>query len=168
VLIRDGKRYLFFDGRTDDWIRKDGENFSAGQVGRILSEHPDVALAVAYGVPSAVSDELVMATLKLRPGARFEPQAFFNWCEAQVRGASMDRKWVPDFVRIVDDFEYTQTQKVIVRNVKQVHFDRRRLPNEPIYWRQRGETTFKPFTREDYEALRQEFRAREKLDLLDR
>ena len=39
----------------------------------------------------------------------------------------MDPKWFPDFVRIVDEFEYTQTQKVLVRNLKQVHFDRRRL-----------------------------------------
>jgi fatty-acyl-CoA synthase len=45
IVESDGKRFLFFDGRTDDWIRKDGENFSAGQVGRMLSEHPDVALA---------------------------------------------------------------------------------------------------------------------------
>jgi fatty-acyl-CoA synthase len=29
VVVRDGQRFLFFDGRTDDWIRKDGENFSA-------------------------------------------------------------------------------------------------------------------------------------------
>ncbi|MDJ0786197.1 MAG: AMP-binding protein, partial [Myxococcota bacterium] len=32
IRIVDGKRYLYFDGRTDDWIRKDGENFSAAQV----------------------------------------------------------------------------------------------------------------------------------------
>ncbi len=128
VLVRDGTRFLFFDGRTDDWIRKDGENFSAGQVGRIICEHPDVALAAAYGVPCAVSDELVMAAIKLREGARFDPQAFFEWCETQVSGGSMDRKWFPDFVRLVDDFEYTQTQKVLVRNLKKVHFDRRRLP----------------------------------------
>ena len=42
VLERDGKRFLYFDGRTDDWIRKDGENFSALQVARLLQEHPDV------------------------------------------------------------------------------------------------------------------------------
>ena len=59
-LERDGKRFLFFDGRTDDWIRKDGENFSALQVARLVQEHPDVVLAAAYGVPCAVSDELVM------------------------------------------------------------------------------------------------------------
>jgi len=168
ILVRDGRRFLYFDGRTDDWIRKDGENFSAAQVGRILGEHPDVALAVAYGVPCSVSDELVMAALKLRPGATFDPQGFFDWCEEQVTHGSMDRKWFPDFIRLVDDFEYTQTQKVLVRNYKKVHFDLNRIPDARIYWRQRGDTSFRPFTREDYEALRREFAAREKLDLLDR
>jgi fatty-acyl-CoA synthase len=168
ILLKDGKRFLFFDGRTDDWIRKDGENFSAGQVGRLVGEHPDVALAVAYGVPCSISDELVMAAIKLRDGATFAPQAFFDWCEAQVSGGSMDRKWMPDFVRLVDDFEYTQTQKVLVRNIKKVHIDLRRIPDAVIYWRQRGDTSYRRFTPEDYAALRQEFAAREKLDLLDR
>jgi fatty-acyl-CoA synthase len=169
MLVVDGRRFLFFDGRTDDWIRKDGENFSAGQVGRLLSEHPDVALAIAYGVPCAVSDELVMATMQLRPGAAFDPRGFLDWCEAQVSGASMDRKWVPDFIRIVHDFEFTQTQKVVVRNYKKLHFDRNRLPaDETLYWRRRGDTAFQPFTVADYQQLREEFAAREKLELLDR
>lgn len=168
IFVKDGRRYMFFDGRTDDWIRKDGENFSAGQVGRLLSEHPDIALAVAYGVPCSISDELVMAALKLRDGARFDPQAFFDWCETEVNGGSMDRKWMPDFVRLMDDFEYTQTQKVVVRHVKQVHFDLHRIPDAVIYWRQRGGTAYRRFTSDDYAAVRQEFAAREKLDLLDR
>jgi acyl-CoA synthetase (AMP-forming)/AMP-acid ligase II len=169
MVLSDGRRFLFFDGRTDDWIRKDGENFSASQVGRILSEHPDVALAVAYGAPCPVSDELVMAAIKMRPGATFDPRAFFEWCEQQVAEASMDRKWVPDFVRIVDDFEYTQTQKVLVRNYKKVHFDRNRLHDrECLYWRRRGDTAFKPFGKAEYQTLRAEFAAREKLELLDR
>jgi acyl-CoA synthetase (AMP-forming)/AMP-acid ligase II len=168
MLVLDGRRFLFFDGRTDDWIRKDGENFSAAQVGRILSEHPDVALAVAYGVPCAVSDELVMAALKLRAGVHFDAKRFFDWCEMQINGGSMDRKWFPDFVRVVEDFEYTQTQKVLVRHLKKEHFDRRRLPETALYWRRRGDTTFQPLTSEDFEALRQEFAAREKSELLDR
>jgi fatty-acyl-CoA synthase len=168
ILVRDGVRYLYFDGRTDDWIRKDGENFSAGQVGRLLTEHPDVALAVAYGVPCAVSDELVMAAVKLRQGASFDATAFYQWCDEQVSGGSMDRKWVPDFVRVVDDFEYTQTQKVLVRHLKQVHFDRERCGKEALYWRQRGDTEFRVFTADDYAAVRDEFAAAERLDLLDR
>jgi fatty-acyl-CoA synthase len=168
VLVRDGQRFLFFDGRTDDWIRKDGENFSAAQVARLFQEHEDVQLAAAYGVPCAVSDELVMVALKLRPGARFDPQAFFDFCEHEVVHGGMDRKWFPDFVRIVDEFEYTQTQKILVRSLKKLHFDRRRLADAPIYWRERGDGSFRPFTRQDYEALRARFEAAERVDLLDR
>jgi fatty-acyl-CoA synthase len=168
ILERGGQRFLYFDGRTDDWIRKDGENFSAAQVARLLQEHEDVMLAAAYGVPCRVSDELVMAALKLRPGVRFDPQGFFDYCERQVTSGGMDRKWFPDFVRVVDEFEYTQTQKVLVRNLKQVHFDLRRLPDAEVYWRRRGDTRFRPFQNEDWEALRREFAAAERLALLDR
>jgi len=168
ILLQDGKRYLYFDGRTDDWIRKDGENFSAAQVARLLSEHDDVVLAAAYGVPCPVSDEWVMAAVKLRPGAVFDPQDYFDFCERQVAQGGMDRKWFPDFVRVVDEFEYTQTQKILVRHLKGAHYDRRRLADEPIYWRERGDTCFRPFTAADYEALRERFRAAEREDLLDR
>ncbi|MCC6642584.1 MAG: AMP-binding protein [Deltaproteobacteria bacterium] len=168
VLSRDGRRYLYFDGRTDDWIRKDGENFSAAQVARLIGEHPDVVLAAAYGVPCAVSDELVMAALKLRPGVRFDPQAFFDFCEQQVREGGMDRKWFPDFVRIVEDFEYTGTTKILVRNLKRDHFDLRRLAAAPVYWRRRGDTAFLPFTARDYARLRHEFSGAERIELLDR
>ncbi|MEE9606406.1 MAG: AMP-binding protein [Myxococcota bacterium] len=168
VLVREGKRYLFFDGRTDDWIRKDGENFSTAQVARLLSEHPSVQLAVAYGVPCAVSDELVMAALELREGARFDPREFFEFCERLVEQGSMDRKWVPDFVRIVESFDYTATQKVLVRNLKRAHFRRDPLSEAPIYWRQRGDSTFRAFSERDYRALRREFERAEKLELLER
>jgi len=168
ILHRDDKRYLFFDGRTDDWIRKDGENFSAGQVGRMISEHPDISLAVAYGVPCAVSDELVMAAVKMHEGVAFDPKAFFAWCEGQVDGGSMDRKWFPDYVRLVDDFQYTETQKVLVRHLKAVYFDRRRLPDEQIFWRERGDAAFKPFSAADFAKVRATFVAAERADFLDR
>jgi fatty-acyl-CoA synthase len=168
VQVVDGHRYLFFDGRTDDWIRKDGENFSAAPVARFLQEHPDVARAAAYGVPCAVSDELVMAALEMRPGARFDPRGFYEFCEGQVSHGGMDRKWIPDFVRVVEGFEFTQTQKILVRNLKRDHFHRGRLPDAPLWWRQRGDRGFRPFTGEDWEAQRAEFARAERLALLER
>jgi len=168
ILVREGKRYLFFDGRTDDWIRKDGENFSAAQVARLLQDHPDVDLAAAYGVPCAVSDELVMAALKLRAGARFDPKSVFEFCERQIADGGMDRKWMPDFIRLVDDFEFTQTQKILVRSLKKDHFHRERLPDAPIFWRRRGDDAFLPFEAQDFAALREEFRRAERLELLER
>ncbi|RMD81629.1 MAG: hypothetical protein D6815_11280 [Candidatus Dadabacteria bacterium] len=167
VVVVNGKRYLYFDGRTEDWIRKDGENFSALQVARLIAEHPDVLLAAAYGVPCAVSDELVMVALKLREGAHFDPQEFFDFCQGLVEHGGMDPKWFPDFVRIVEDFEYTDTQKILVRKLKAAHFHPDRV-SDPIYWRERGETSFKPFTREDFERLRKAFAQTERLELLER
>ncbi len=168
ILERDGERFLFFDGRTDDWIRKDGENFSAAQVARMLQEHDDVVLAAAYGVPCPVSDEWVMAALKLREGARFDPKAFFAFCEERVQKGGMDRKWFPDFVRVVEEFPYTQTQKILVRSLKQEHFDRRRLKDDELYFRRRGDEAFRLFAVDDYAALRTEFEASERVELLDR
>ena len=167
VVERDGRRYLYFDGRTDDWIRKDGENFSAAQVARLVQEHPDVALAAAYGVPCAVSDELVMVALTLRPGAAFDPRGFHDFCERQCREGGMDRKWFPDFVRVVKDFRFTQTQKILVRELKREHFHRERLPDATIFWRERGDAAFRRFTAEDFAQLRRRFAAAEREALLD-
>ncbi len=167
IVVVGGVRYLYFDGRTDDWIRKDGENFSALQVARLICEHPDIPLAAAYGVPCAVSDELVMVALKMHEGTAFDPQAFFDFCEELVTHGGMDRKWFPDFVRIVEDFEYTGTQKILVRHLKAAHFHPDRV-HDPVYWRERGDTTFKPFSRDDFERLRQSFADAERLDLLER
>jgi len=165
---RGEQRFLFFDGRTDDWIRKDGENFSAAQVARMLQEHPDVMLAAAYGVPCAVSDEHVMAALKLRDGSVFDPQKYFDFCRELTIHGGMDPKWFPDYIRVVDEFEYTQTQKVLVRNLKSVHFDRRRLPNESLFWRQRGDTAYRSFDKADFDELWRVFEQSERAHLLDR
>jgi fatty-acyl-CoA synthase len=167
ILERDEHRFLYFDGRTDDWIRKDGENFSALQVARLLSEDSDIVLAAAYGVPCVVSDELVMAALKMRDGAAFDPQGFFDFCERQVVEGGMDRKWFPDFVRVVEDFEYTGTQKILVRNLKAVHFDPARV-SDPVYFRERGDATFRAFVTEDYERLKVSFGKAERLVQLER
>jgi hypothetical protein len=79
----------------------------------------------------------------------------------------MDRKWFPDFVRVVEDFEFTGTQKILVRNLKGTHFDPKRVRDE-LYWRERGDTSFKPFTGAEYAALRTRFEHAEKLQLLER
>ena len=55
-----------------------------------------------------------------------------------------------------------------MRNLKGVHFDRRRLAEAELYWRQRGDTAFRAFSLGDYEQLRRDFEKSERADLLDR
>jgi hypothetical protein len=109
-----------------------------------------------------------MVALKMRAGAAFDPKTFFDFCESSVTQGAMDRKWFPDFVRLVDEFEYTQTEKILVRNLKKVHFDLNRLGDARVYFRRRGDDRYLPLGRDDYAALRREFEQAEKLDLLDR
>lgn len=150
-----GRRLLYFAGRTDDWIRKDGENFGADSVVSMVQSFPGVDLAAAYGVPHPVSDEHVMVALRMSGGS-FDPQAFFDHCEHQV-AAGCDRKWFPDFVRVVDDFPWTATHKIRVRDLKAAHYHPDRANR--VWWRGRGDTTFRPFDRAAFAALSADFAA---------
>ena len=157
VRIINGRRYLYFDGRTDDWIRKDSENFSAETVAQMVSQYEDIELCVAYGVPCPVSDEWVMVAVKPWEGKQFDPQAFHEFIERHCTDGDMDRKWKPDFVRIVSDFEYTRTQKILVRPLKHEFYDLEWVPEGTVYFFRRGFESYRPFTKKDLEDLRGEF-----------
>ena len=117
-----------------------------------------------------VSDELVMVALEAAPrGARFDPGGLLRLLRSsRSPTVGMDRKWFPDFVRVVEGFEYTQTQKILVRHLKKDHFHRERLADAPLFWRQRGWTDYRPFRQTDFDALRADFDNAERGDLLDR
>src|SRR5439155_14541356 len=72
----DDDGFLYFAGRTADWIRVDGENFPAGPIESAVSRHPDVVLAAVYGVPDEQAGDQVMAALVLREGLSFDPAGF--------------------------------------------------------------------------------------------
>ncbi len=167
VRIVNGKRYLYFDGRTDDWIRKDGENFSAENVAHFAGEHPDVAIAVAYGAPHPVADEAVMIAVQLTEGAAFDPQATFDRFAAQRDTGGLDPKWFPDYIRVVEQFETTRTQKVLIRPLKRGHFVSQ-APGEQLFYRARGDETYHPLTAEALASIRQEFDSNGRGQLLTR
>ena len=53
-----------------------------------------------------------------------------------------------------------------MRNLKRDHFHRERLPDAPLYWRRRGDRTYRPFGKEDFAAVRSEFERAERDGLL--
>lgn len=164
VRLLNGRRYLYFVGRTDDWIRKDGENFTAESVVDMISGHPDVELAAAYGAPNPVSDESVMVAVKMRDGRPFDPKDVFEFCEREVGEKGRDRKWFPDFVRVVDDFPFTETHKIIVRQLKGDYYHPG--SGDGIYFRTRGDRTFRRFGAAEFEELKREFSANGRAALL--
>jgi fatty-acyl-CoA synthase len=166
IQVIGGKRYLYFDGRTDDWIRKDGENFSAESVAMYASHQPGVELAVAYGVPSEVADEKVMVAVQMRVGTPFDPSAAFSYYRGQQKSGGMDPKWMPDFIRVVTAFEMTPTQKIVVRPLKRKHF--RPEPDERVFVCARGDDAYRELTAEACAALERGFSENGRADLLGR
>jgi fatty-acyl-CoA synthase len=166
IRIINGTRYLFFNGRTDDWIRKDGENFSAESVLEYAHKLPGVELAVAYGVPCEVSDEKVMIAIQLRKGDRFDPQKAYDWFMRQQREGGMDPKWMPDYILVVEAFPLTNTQKILVRPFKSRHFNIKDRPEMEIYHRQRGDTSYHRLTIEKFNAIEKDFVETGRLQLL--
>jgi len=152
---KDGQpaRFMYFVGRTGDWLRKDGENYLSEPIVDIINSYPPVFLSAVYGVPCYQADELIMVSLKLADGETFDPQDFYNFISNH---ASMIEKWRPDFVRILQDLPQTETIKINPKDLKKEFYNLETF-TDPLYWRERGGTSFKPFLLEDFNGLKFQF-----------
>ena len=110
---RDPDGFLWFAGRTDDWLRVGGENFAAAPVQRILGRHPGVREAVVLGVPDATAGDQVLAVLV--PAGDLDVAALGAWLGAQP---DLSPTWWPRFVRVVEELPRTGTGKVARRSLR--------------------------------------------------
>jgi fatty-acyl-CoA synthase len=152
----DDDRYLYFAGRTAEWIRVDGENFPAGPIADALARHPDVVVATAYGVPDADAGDQVMGAVVLRPGAAFDPAAFAIWLDDD---AGIGPKWRPQWMRIAPELPSTGTNKIVTRTLARQKFRLDQVGADQLWRRTRGESAYRRFTAADEVALRAEFDA---------
>jgi fatty-acyl-CoA synthase len=151
---KDADGYLYFAGRTADWIRVDGENFPAAPIEEALRAAPGVVLAAVYGVPDDQAGDQVMAGLVLGDGVTFDPAAFATWLDAQD---GVGPKWRPRYVRVLRDPPTTGTNKIVKRTLVHQKFRRDRVDGDPVFVRQRNEPAYRPFTEADERALRESF-----------
>lgn len=107
LLRQDADGHFHFVGRAKDVVRRRGENISAAEVEAVIESHPAVLACAVYGVPSALTEEEVMAAVVLRPGAASDAPALATWCEAR-----MARFMVPRYLRFVDALDRTPTDKI--------------------------------------------------------
>ena len=146
--------WVYFAGRTSDWLRVDGENFPAAPVEAIVARHPDVVLASVYGVPDADAGDQVMVALVLREGTEFDPTAFATWLDAQH---DLSPKWHPRFVRLSSALPVTATNKVLVRSLVHEKFRSDRVGADPVYVGPGRGTAYQLFTTAMEETLRRSF-----------
>jgi fatty-acyl-CoA synthase len=115
LAYRDHDGYWYFAGRTDDWLRVDGENLAAAPLEQLLLRHEPFALVAVYAVPDPAAGDQVMAAVELADGAAFDPGAFGQFLAAQP---DLGTKWPPRFVRVIRSMPVTASNKVLKKQLR--------------------------------------------------
>jgi fatty-acyl-CoA synthase len=150
----DEEGWVYFAGRTADWVRVDGESFPTAPIEAIVGRHRDVLLCAVYAVPDPDAGDQVMATLVLREGAGFDGLSFATWLDDQ---ADLSPKWRPRFVRLCEAIPTTPTNKILTRTLVHEKFRRDRVGGDPVFARGRGAAAFVRFGEADESDLRAAF-----------
>jgi fatty-acyl-CoA synthase len=137
LVYRDEHDFLWFVGRTSEWLRVDGENLGTAPIERVLLRHPSVAEAAVYAVPDPSVGDQVMAALVYR--GDFDPTAFAAFLRTQ---SDLGPKQVPRFIRVTARLPRTATFKVLKRTLSA---QRWRTP-DPVWWRPGKDVEFEPLT----------------------
>jgi fatty-acyl-CoA synthase len=151
---KDGDGYLYFAGRDADWIRVDGENFTAAPIEEALRRYPGVVLSAVYGVPDDQAGDQVMAGLVLADEVEFDPAGFARWLDAQE---SIGPKWRPRYVRILREPPTTGTFKIVKRSLVTDKWRSDRIGGDEVWVRGRDDASYRRFTADDERALYDSF-----------
>ncbi len=114
LAYRDADGWIYFAGRTADWMRVDGENLAAAPIERILIRLPEISRVAVYPVPDESVGDQIMAAIVLRDGAALTPAAFEQFLTAQ---ADLSPKAWPRYVWIAEDLPSTATNKILKREL---------------------------------------------------
>ncbi len=73
LAYRDADGWIYFAGRSGDWLRVDGENMTTAPIERILQRLTPVNQVAVYAVPDEHVGDQVMAAIVLRDNADLTP-----------------------------------------------------------------------------------------------
>ncbi|WP_171064387.1 oxidoreductase [Actinomadura soli] len=149
----DGYGFLYFGGRSGDWIRVDSENISALLTQNVVRRHPKVVDAVAFGVPDPRSGDQVMAAIEIPEGVEFEDLGLPAFLAVED---DLGTKGAPRFVRVSHALPATGSGKL---RKKEMQLEGWRT-GDPVYrWAGRGAPEYALMTGAEKAALRAEFAA---------
>ncbi|WP_372395567.1 long-chain fatty acid--CoA ligase [Azospirillum sp. HJ39] len=93
-------------GRSKEVISRGGNKIVPLEIDRLFAGHPDVAAALATGVPDPVLGERIHVLLVPRPGAVLDRDALLSWAAER-----MERYKLPDVIHIGGDLPLGRTGK---------------------------------------------------------
>ena len=134
LAYRDADGWIYFAGRSGDWLRVDGENMTTAPIERILQRLPAVSQAAVYAVPDQQVGDQVMAALVLVEGAEVTPAQFSEFLAAQP---DLSPKAWPRHVWIIDKLPTTATNKILKRQLSSYGSE----PPGGLLWTRSGRDT---------------------------
>ncbi|MBP2230981.1 acyl-CoA synthetase (AMP-forming)/AMP-acid ligase II [Azospirillum agricola] len=93
-------------GRSKELISRGGNKVAPLEIDRLFAAHPDVAAALATGVPDPLLGERIHVLLVPRPGARLDRDALLAWAAGRI-----ERFKLPDALHIGEDLPLGRTGK---------------------------------------------------------
>jgi fatty-acyl-CoA synthase len=127
LAYRDKEGWFYFAGRSNEWLRVDGENFAAAPIEAIVARYPDVRSVAVYAVPDDPVGDRVMVAIELEAGSTFDPESLDDFLDGQT---DLGTKWRPAFVRVMQELPKLASMKI----------DKQRLRREAwrvdgVFWR---------------------------------
>ncbi|MCL7047249.1 hypothetical protein MKW94_010196 [Papaver nudicaule] len=116
VGYMDSEGYLHLVGRIKELINRGGEKISPIEVDAVLLSHPDVAQAVAFGVPDDKYGEEINCAIIPRDGSTIDEAEMLRFCKKNLATFKVPKK-----VFITDDVPKTASGKIQRRLVAE-HF----------------------------------------------
>lgn len=104
-LEEDG--YIAFVDRAKDMIKRAGENVSAGEIERVVNEHPAIFEACAIGIPDPIRDQAIKLFVVLKEGQILTEEDLLAYCAGRLA-----RFKVPSAVEFVDALPRTSVGKI--------------------------------------------------------
>ena len=146
LAYRDRDGWFYFAGRSNEWLRVDGENFAAAPVERIVGRAPGVRSAAVYAVPDDPVGDRVMVAIEVDDRDTFDLDAFDAFVRSQP---DLGPKWVPSFVRVAPELPKLASMKIDKTRLRR---DAWEAPD--VSWRPGRTDALRSMTSADVEALR--------------
>jgi fatty-acyl-CoA synthase len=134
LAYRDVDGWIYFAGRSGDWLRVDGENMTTAPVERILQRLTPVSHVAVYAVPDEHVGDQVMAAIVLADDADLTPEEFGRFLADQP---DLSPKAWPRHVWLTEGLPTTATNKILKRELSA----RGATPGSGVVWTRLGRTT---------------------------
>jgi fatty-acyl-CoA synthase len=131
LAYADADGWIYFAGRSGDWLRVDGENMTTAPIERILQRLAPANHVAVYAVPDERVGDQIMAAMVLHDGSTLTPAQFGDFLAGQP---DLSGKAWPRHVWLTDALPTTATNKILKRELA----GRGAAPQGGVLWTRDG------------------------------